>query len=323
MALNFPDSPTLNQVYTDTTSGFSYKWNGTVWISYEASTTRNIQELDDISASFNGVTDTFTLAVGGVSVYPASVSQLLINIGGIPQNPSNDFYISGSDITFTTAPSAGLSFFGTILGTSVPVGVSTVGDVYRQQSYTVTGTQTVFSFGSGYTVGFLEVYRNGVRLTSGVDFTATNGTSFTLTTAANNGDVVEAVGYVTGSIVTVAGNVTTLTVNTNAQILGITTTSNLVVQNSIYTSISTTATSKTLVNREICTVLGAGLTVTLPASPSAGWEVGVGVGGTFTNTQVAGNGANIMGLAENLTLDVPNVQVGFVYVNVSQGWRVF
>jgi hypothetical protein len=27
MALNFPNSPTLNQVYIDTTSGFSYQWN--------------------------------------------------------------------------------------------------------------------------------------------------------------------------------------------------------------------------------------------------------------------------------------------------------
>ena len=27
MTLNFPNSPTLNDVYIDTTSGFSYKWN--------------------------------------------------------------------------------------------------------------------------------------------------------------------------------------------------------------------------------------------------------------------------------------------------------
>lgn len=34
MALNFPNSPTLDQVYEDTTSGFSFKWDGTVWKSY-------------------------------------------------------------------------------------------------------------------------------------------------------------------------------------------------------------------------------------------------------------------------------------------------
>lgn len=34
---NFPNSPVLNQTYTDTTSGFSFKWDGTVWQSYAPS----------------------------------------------------------------------------------------------------------------------------------------------------------------------------------------------------------------------------------------------------------------------------------------------
>ena len=59
MALNFPDSPTLNQIYTDSVSGFSYQWNGTVWISYTPSDTGNIRVLDDISGSFNSSTQTF------------------------------------------------------------------------------------------------------------------------------------------------------------------------------------------------------------------------------------------------------------------------
>jgi hypothetical protein len=77
MALNFPNSPTLNQIYTDSTSGFSYQWNGTVWISFSASTTNNISELDNISGSFNNSTTIFPLTVGGQSVSPASTNQLL------------------------------------------------------------------------------------------------------------------------------------------------------------------------------------------------------------------------------------------------------
>ena len=52
-AINFPDNPSLNQEYSD--KGFTYKWNGTVWISVGISTTRisNIREIDDISSSFN------------------------------------------------------------------------------------------------------------------------------------------------------------------------------------------------------------------------------------------------------------------------------
>jgi hypothetical protein len=31
---NFPNSPTLNQTHLDTTSGFIFQWDGTVWRSY-------------------------------------------------------------------------------------------------------------------------------------------------------------------------------------------------------------------------------------------------------------------------------------------------
>jgi len=34
MALNFPDSPFVGQIYSDATAGFSYVWDGTVWKSY-------------------------------------------------------------------------------------------------------------------------------------------------------------------------------------------------------------------------------------------------------------------------------------------------
>ena len=40
-------------------------------------------------------------------------------------------------------------------------------------------------------MGLIDVYRNGVKLAT-ADFTATNGTSFTLATAANAGDIVQA-----------------------------------------------------------------------------------------------------------------------------------
>ena len=33
MAINFPNSPVLNQIYSDEVSGFSFRWNGEVWVS--------------------------------------------------------------------------------------------------------------------------------------------------------------------------------------------------------------------------------------------------------------------------------------------------
>jgi hypothetical protein len=90
--------------------------------------------------------------------------------------------------------------------------------------------------------------------------------------------------------------------------------------NSIYDVVSTTATSKTLVNREFCTVTAAGQTITLPASPSAGWEVVISTG-DFFDTIVGRNSQNIMGLAENMTIDANNSTLNLVYIDSTRGWR--
>jgi hypothetical protein len=50
---------------------------------------------------------------------------------------------------------------------------------------------TTFTVTGGYPVGQLDVFLNGVRLVSGDDYTATNGTTFTLASAAITGDVVQ------------------------------------------------------------------------------------------------------------------------------------
>lgn len=94
-----------------------------------------------------------------------------------------------------------------------------------------------------------------------------------------------------------------------------------------YVAITTTATSKTIVNREYVTAVGvgttAGITITLPASPTVGHEVGVAIAGTFTDTIIARNSSKIMGLAENMTLDRAYIAVQFVYVDSTVGWRFF
>ena len=90
---------------------------------------------------------------------------------------------------------------------------------------------------------------------------------------------------------------------------------------SIWDAVTTTATSKTLVNREYCTVTAATQTITLPASPSAGWEVVISVG-NFVNTVVGRNSQNIMGLAEDMTINVINSTVNLVYIDATRGWRI-
>jgi hypothetical protein len=70
-------------------------------------------------------------------------------------------------------------------------------------------------------------------------------------------------------------------------------------------------------------VLTANLTLTLPASPSVGDKVALSnMSGTTTPT-VARNGNLIAGLAEDLTIDVLNLSVEFIYSGAGQGWIIF
>ena len=175
MTLNFPDSPSTGDIYTDSTSGFSYEWNGTVWISTDPARAANIKELDDISGSFNGSTTTFNLTVSSAGVSPVTAQQLLISVGGVMQNPSDDFTVSGTTITFTTAPSAGLTFFGVLLGQALSL--NTIAD----------GTVTISSLKAG-TAG-VGIQSAGAAI--GVGITQLNfiGTGNTFAVSGNKVDV--------------------------------------------------------------------------------------------------------------------------------------
>lgn len=58
-----------------------------------------------------------------------------------------------------------------------------------ESNATATAAQTSFSV--TYTAGLIQVFMNGIKLISGSDFTATNGTSVVLASGASAGDVLE------------------------------------------------------------------------------------------------------------------------------------
>ena len=73
-----------------------------------------------------------------------------------------------------------MSYIGSV---PTPAGTET------RQEFTATASQTTFAT-SGYVTGnFISVYLNGIRLSSGSDFTATNGTDVVLGTGAAAGDL--------------------------------------------------------------------------------------------------------------------------------------
>ena len=160
-AINFPSNPGIGTIFVNVRSGFSYQWDGTVWNSYSPASVSNVEYIDDIAVSFNGLTQTFPLAVSGVPVRPASPQALLVSIGGVVQEPYVDYNVSDSNITFTTPPLAGLFFFAVSYGSAFPVtqfalanGVATEGDFNVSGRLNVSGitSTTSLQVGSGVTV---------------------------------------------------------------------------------------------------------------------------------------------------------------------------
>jgi len=64
-----------------------------------------------------------------------------------------------------------------------------------RQTFSPTGVTTDFTFASGYTVGYLDLFLNGTKLIEGVDYTATDTSTISLISAAISGDVLEGVAY--------------------------------------------------------------------------------------------------------------------------------
>ena len=58
-------------------------------------------------------------------------------------------------------------------------------------SVTATANQTLFTVTGGYRINQVAVFRNGVRLADGSDYTARDGATVTLLSAASVGDVLE------------------------------------------------------------------------------------------------------------------------------------
>jgi hypothetical protein len=141
--------------------------------------------------SGNGSTTAFTL-----SQAPATTSSILVAVSGVVQDPST-YSVSGTTLTFSGAPPSGTSNISVrFLG--IPAsGVATT--AYRTVTeFTATSGQTTFSVPS-YTVGYIDVYRNGVLLGS-ADYTATNGTTVVLNNGCTAGDLVETISFFVSSV---------------------------------------------------------------------------------------------------------------------------
>ena len=128
----------------------------------------------------NGSNTVFTM-----SSNVSNARNMIVSINGLTLIPNTHYSVSGNTITFTDPPS---------IDSTIEVrnleGVNATNASYNRVAITATADQT--SFTAPYTVGYVEVYMNGVLLNAS-DYTATNGTSIVLASAATAGDIIEVI----------------------------------------------------------------------------------------------------------------------------------
>ncbi len=164
MALNFPSSPSVGQVFTDSTSGNTYRWTGTYWKSY--STVNPATDFDVVNLNVSGVTSTRNLGVSGITTLSnASVGVITafeVDVSGV--TTTRHLQVVG----FTTIANESVTGVSTI-GTLAVTGVTTT------QHLRVTGVTTAVNISvSGITtsqhlqVTGVSTFQNGVLVNSGI-----------------------------------------------------------------------------------------------------------------------------------------------------------
>jgi len=231
------------------------------------------------------VRTSFTATAGQTAfVVNYTVGALQVFLNGVLLATSD--YTATSGTGFTLAVAAGV-------GDIVEAAAFNSG-AYTRTSFTATSGQTAFS--ATYTVGYLQVYVNGVFLST-TDYTATDGATVTLGVATVAGDTVDII------------NITTTAASGNGGL------SWQAVQTANFTAVTGNA-------YPINTTSGA-ITVTLPASPSAGNFVCLtDYAGTFAtnNLTINPNGSKLDGTTINAIVNTNRESVHLVYIDSTQGW---
>jgi hypothetical protein len=71
---------------------------------------------------FNGVQQTFDITISGVPFNPPTAFAMMVSLNNVVLNPGVNFSISGSQISFATAPAALTPFFGLLFGDTLYTG---------------------------------------------------------------------------------------------------------------------------------------------------------------------------------------------------------
>ena len=126
------------------------------------------------TATGNGSTTAFTISSG------RTVEDVLVFVNGFQLTPTTDYTISGTTLTFTTAPASSAEITYRYL--PIP-------GTYTSANFTGNGSSTTITIDSGRAVADILVVVNGLTLVPTDDYTI-SGTTLTFATApANNAEI--------------------------------------------------------------------------------------------------------------------------------------
>ena len=183
---NTPTIPSLTGYATET-----YVDNEIANISVEDISNAQTFAVDNFSGDDSTVT--FTLSIG-----VATSNAIIVVVDGVVQDPST-YGVNSTTLTFSEAPPTGTDNIS-VRFLSIPANAVDSTAYRTVTEFTAIAGQLIFTVPS-YQIGYINVYRNGVRL-GDADFTATTGTSVTLTDAADAGDLISVESFRIGSTTT-------------------------------------------------------------------------------------------------------------------------
>ena len=131
-----------------------------------------------------------------LSAAPANTASILVAVSGVLQDPTT-YSTAGLTLTFSAAPPSGTANIS-VRYLGIPASNIATTAYRTLTEFTATAGQTTFTPPS-YTAGYITVLRNGVQLGT-ADFTATNGTTVVLTTAATAGDLITTISFLVSSV---------------------------------------------------------------------------------------------------------------------------
>ena len=295
------------QVYIDGVyqSKDNYSINGTS-INFTTAPPTGTDNIEVVSVTSAALEQTSTLTKDSftgngsqvaynLSVTPTSEDLTFVYIQGVYQEKST-YSLSGSTITFTTAPQNGYTFevmsltAANITQTSYMASDSFSNPTQNQTSFTlVNGTPSNKSFTMVFISGVYQD-KSTYSLTSG---------AIVLSQGVDTEDTVEVISIGNGGVIGKAASDA----------------------NDARYSVNVISANDTAVSGAVY-VFTASLTLTLPANPEVGESIKISNRSGVGTCVLGRNGNKILGAADDLTLDTASASFELIYSGTAQGWVI-